>query len=256
MLLAIDIGNTTVQLGLFEGPRLGPTWRIATAHDRLADEYGVLLRALLRTRGLDGSAIRSVIIASVVPALIPVFQDLARVYFSVEPMLVGSGLKTGLRITYDSPREVGADRVVDAVAALALYGPPPLIVVDFGTATVFDAIDREGSYLGGAIAPGIGVAADALFERASRLSRVELQRPENAIGRNTASAVQAGIIFGYVGLVEGIIERFRAELGGGRVIGTGGWAERIAKETTAVEVVAPDLTLEGLRLIHEMNAGG
>ena len=255
MLLAIDIGNTTVQLGLFEGAQLGPTWRIATAHDRLTDEYGVLLRALLRNQRLDPTAVQAVSMASVVPALIPVFQDVSRAYFDVEPLLVGSGVKTGLRITYDSPREVGADRVVDAVAALALYGPPPLIVVDFGTATVFDAIDGEGSYLGGAIAPGIEVAADALFERASRLSRVELQRPQNAIGRNTASAVQSGIIFGYVGLVEGIIERFKAELGGGRVIGTGGWAARIAEETTAVEVVAPDLTLEGLRLIYEMNAG-
>jgi type III pantothenate kinase len=255
MLLAIDIGNTTVQLGLFDGAKLGPTWRIATAHDRLEDEYGVLLRALLRTREIDPQTIQAVVIASVVPALIPVFRGVASSYFGVEPMLVGSGLKTGLRITYDSPREVGADRVVDAVAALALYGPPPLIVVDFGTATVFDAIDREGDYLGGAIAPGIGVAADALFERASRLSRVELQRPESAIGRNTEAAVQSGIIFGYVGLVEGIIERFKAELGGGRVIGTGGWAERIAEETKAVEVVAPDLTMEGLRLIYDMNAG-
>ena len=255
MLLAIDIGNTTIQLGLFDGAKLGPTWRIATSHDRLADEYGVLLRALLRTREIDPQTIQAVVIASVVPALIPVFRDVASSYFGVEPMLVGSGLRTGLRITYDSPREVGADRVVDAVAALALYGPPPLIVVDFGTATVFDAIDREGDYLGGAIAPGIGVAADALFERASRLSRVELHRPESAIGRNTEAAVQSGIIFGYVGLVEGIIERFKAELGGGRVIGTGGWAERIAEETKAVEVVAPDLTMEGLRLIYDMNVG-
>ena len=169
MLLAIDIGNTTVQLGLFDGAQLGPTWRIATAHDRLADEYGVLLRALLRTQRRDPTDVQAVIIASVVPALIPVFQEVSQAYFAVEPLLVGSGIKTGLRITYDSPREVGADRVVDAVAALALHGPPPLIVVDFGTATVFDAIDREGSYIGGSIAPGIGVAAEALFERASRL---------------------------------------------------------------------------------------
>ena len=255
MLLAIDIGNTTVQLGLFDGAQLGPTWRIATAHDRLADEYGVLLRALLRTQRRDPTDVQAVIIASVVPALIPVFQEVSQAYFAVEPLLVGSGIKTGLRITYDSPREVGADRVVDAVAALALHGPPPLIVVDFGTATVFDAIDREGSYLGGAIAPGIGVAADALFERASRLSRVELQRPERTIGRNTAAAVQSGIIFGYVGLVEGIIKRFQAELGGGRVIGTGGWAARIAQETKAVEILAPNLTLEGLQMLYEMNAG-
>ncbi len=256
MLLAIDIGNTTVQLGLFTGDRLGPTWRLATAHERLADEYGVLLQALLRTKGIEQEAVDGVIIASVVPALAPVFQEVCRRYFGVEPLLVGGGLKTGLRIVYDSPREVGADRVVDAVAALQHHGPPPLIVVDFGTATVFDAIDREGSYIGGSIAPGIGVAAEALFERASRLYRVELQRPESAIGSNTVAAVQSGILFGYVGLVEGMISRFKAELGGGRVIGTGGWAEQIAQETTAVDVVAPDLTLEGLRILYALNIEG
>lgn len=256
MLLAVDIGNTTVQAGVFQGANLGPTWRLATDHDRLVDEYGILLHSLLRTQKVPLDSVDGAIIASVVPQLVPVFQEVCQRYFAVEPMVVGVGLRTGLRISYDTPREVGADRVVDAVAALYLFPPPPLIVVDFGTATVFDAIDREGTYIGGAIAPGIGIAAETLFERASRLFRVELQRPKAAIGRNTVAAMQSGIIFGYVGLVEGIIRRFHEELGASRVIGTGGWAQRIAQETTMVDVVEPNLTLIGLRLLYEMNREG
>lgn len=256
MLLAIDIGNTTIQAGTFADGELGPTWRLATDHDRLADEYGMLLASLLRAEGVSPDAIDAAILATVVPDLLPVFQAVCRRYFKVEPIVVSSTLRTGIQIRYDRPSEVGADRIVDAVAALDRHGPPPLIVVDFGTATVFDAIDADGDYLGGAIAPGIGIAAQALFDRASRLSQVDLERPSRAIGRNTEEAIQSGILFGYVGLVEGIITRFKAELGGGRVIGTGGWAQRISKETTAVEIVDPDLTLYGLQLLYRMNAEG
>jgi type III pantothenate kinase len=178
---------------------------------------------------------------------------LTRRYFGTVPLVVGSGVRTGLRILYDNPRDVGADRVIDAVAAIKLYGPP-LIVVDCGTATVFDAISREGDYLGGAIAPGIGIAAEALFQRASKLYHVELEKPKQAIGKNNVHALQSGIMFGYLGLVEGIVERFQRELGGGaKVIGTGGYAPIIARETTVIDAVNINLTLTGLRLIHELN---
>ena len=256
MLLAIDIGNTTIQAGVFADGALGPSWRLAADHDRLADEYGILLASLLRAAGRAPADVDGAVIGSVVPVLLPVFQSVVRRFFEVEPVIVGSTVRTGLRIRYDRPNEVGADRIVDAVAARARHGPPPLIVVDFGTATVFDAVNAEGDYLGGAIAPGVGIAAEALFARASRLARVDLERPSRAIGRTTEEAVQSGILFGYVGLVEGIISRFKAELGGGRVVGTGGWAERIGRETTAVDVVDPDLGLWGLQLVYGMNAEG
>ena len=184
------------------------------------------------------------------------FPDDCRRFFDVEPVVVGSTIRTGMRIRYEHPNEVGADRIVDAIAARDRHGPPPLIIVDFGTATVFDAIDANGDYLGGAIAPGVGIAAEALFSRASRLARVELERPAQAIGRTTTESIQSGILFGYVGLVEGIIARFKAELGGGRVVGTGGWADRIARETRAVDVVDQDLSLWGLRRVYQLNAEG
>jgi type III pantothenate kinase len=182
-----------------------------------------------------------------------VFDQVCRRYFDVRPLMVGTGVRTGLRILYDSPREVGADRVADAVAAIHMYGPP-LILVDLGTAAVFDAISKEGDYLGGAIAPGLTIAAEALFRRAAKLYRVELARPKTAIGRNTVAAVQSGLIFGYVGLVEGIVARFKEELGGNaKVVATGGWAELLALETTVIDVVDPNLTLTGLRIIYELN---
>lgn len=256
MLLVIDVGNTTIQAGVFRNGEPGPTWRLATDHERLADEYGALLTALLATEALRPAEVDGVIIATVVPALLPVFQDLCRRTFGTEPLVVGPAMRTGLRIRIENVNELGADRLADAVAAVARHGPPPLIVVDFGTATVFDAIDANGDYVGGAISPGISVAAGALFERASRLARVELIRPPRAIGQSTEAAVQSGILFGYVGLVEGIVSRFKAELGGGRVIATGGWAERIASETAVLDVVDPDLTLHGLQLLYRMNAEG
>ena len=256
MLLVIDIGNTTIQAGVFSAGTLGPTWRMSTDHDRLTDEYGILLASFLRMEKQQPEDVVGAIISSVVPVLQPVFQEVCRRYFHVEPLVVGPALRTGLRIHYKPPDAVGADRIVDAVAALDRHGPGPLIVVDFGTATVFDAIDANGDYLGGAISPGVGVAAEALFRRAARLAPVDLERPPRAIGQNTANAIQSGILFGYVGLVEGVITRFKAELGGGKVIGTGGWAPRIAKETKAVDVVDSDLTLHGLHLLYTMNVTG
>ncbi len=252
MLLALDIGNTNVTIGVFDGAQVRSTWRIATDLERLADEYAVLLLGLLRNDGIEPSAIDEAIMACVVPDLTPIFENLCRRYFRTEPLVVGTGTKTGVRILYDNPREVGADRIVDVVAALKLYGPPPLIIVDFGTATVFDAVNAEGDYLGGAIAPGIGISSEALYERAAKLYRVELERPRSAIGKNTIAAIQSGTLFGYVGLIEGVVARFKQELGGtARVIATGGWAELLAKETTVFDAVDTNLTLTGLRLIFE-----
>jgi type III pantothenate kinase len=189
----------------------------------------------------------------VVPDLEPVYEQICQRYFGIHPLHVGTGVRTGLKILYDTPRDVGADRVADAVAAIHEYGTP-LIVVDLGTATVFDAVNREGEYLGGAIAPGLGIASEALFRRAAKLYRVELDRPKSAIGRNTITAIQSGILFGYVGLIEGIVARMQEELGGdAKVIGTGGYAEVIARETKVIDHVNANLTLDGLRMIHEMN---
>ena len=253
MLLAIDVGNTNVTLGVFEGEKLKASWHLAPDINRLADEYGVLMGNLLAHQGIGCEEIDAAVIASVVPDLDPIFESVCRRYFSVRPLVVSAGVRTGLRILYDSPREVGADRVADAVAAIRLYRPP-LIVVDLGTATVFDAISKDGDYVGGAIAPGLAIAAEALFQRAARLYRVELARPTSAIGCNTVAAVQSGVIFGYVGLVEGIVGRFKEELGQeAKVVATGGWAEAIAAETPVIDVVDTDLTLTGLRFIYEMN---
>lgn len=254
MLLALDVGNTNITIGAFEGSTLKARWRIATEADRLADEYAVTLINLFRLRSLEAGAFDSAVLASVVPSLTPVFEEVCRRYFKADPVTVGTGSRTGLRILYDSPRDVGADRVVDAVAALKLYGPPPLIIVDFGTATVFDALNADGDYLGGSIAPGISIAAQALFEKASLLWTVKLERPRSAIGKNTVNALQSGIMFGYVGLVEGIVQRFKEELGGkATVVATGGLAEVIARETDVIDHIDQDLTLVGLRLIHDMN---
>ena len=254
MLLALDVGNTNTTIGIFEGEEIRATWRLATDAERLADEYAVIVLGLLRAEGIELGAIRQGIMASVVPDLTPVFEQLCQRYFHIDPMVVGTGTRTGVRILYDNPREVGADRIVDVVAALKYYGPPPLIIVDFGTATVFDAVSADGDYLGGAIAPGIGISSEALFERAAKLYRVEFDRPKSAIGKNTMTSIQSGTMFGYVGLIEGMVARFKKELGGkARVIATGGWAERLAKETRIFDAVDANLTLTGLRLIHEMH---
>jgi type III pantothenate kinase len=254
MLLAIDVGNTTITVGLFEGETLRATWRIATEHQRLADEYAVILLALLNAEGVRPEDVQHVAMASGVPDLVPVFEGLCRDRLGADALVVGTGTRTGVKILYDSPRDVGADRVADVVAATKRYGPPPLIIVDLGTGLVFDAVSKDGDYLGGAIAPGVHVAAEALYERAAKLYPVELSAPPAAIGKNTIGAVQSGLMFGYVALIEGMVARFQAELGGGaKVIGTGGWAGLFAKETKVFDVVDPDLTLHGLRLIYELN---
>ncbi len=254
MLLTLDIGNTNVTIGVFDGDHTKATWRVATDHERLADEYAVSLLGLLRAEEIAPSDISGAVMACVVPELVTVFDQLCRRYFKVEPLVIGTGTKTGVRILYDNPREVGADRIVDVVAAVHEYGPPPLIIVDVGTATVFDAVSAEGEYLGGAIAPGIGISSDALFSRAAKLYRVELERPKTAIGKNTVAAIQSGTLLGYVGLIEGMVVRFKKELGGeAKVIGTGGWAQLISQETSVFDAVDADLTLKGLRLLYEMN---
>ncbi len=256
MLLAIDVGNTTTTIGLFDGDSLRATWRIATGHERLADEYAVILLGLLNVQGITAEDVSDGVLSSVVPDLAPVFETLCREHLGVRPLVVDTGTRTGVRILYDSPRDVGADRVADVVGAMRRHGPPPLIIVDLGTGLVFDAVSAEGDYLGGAIAPGIGVASEALFERAAKLHPVELTRPPSAIGKNTVGAIQSGLLFGYVDLIEGMVERFKKELGGeARVVGTGGWAELIARETQVFDAVDPDLTLHGLRFIHEANRG-
>jgi type III pantothenate kinase len=252
--LALDVGNTTITIGLFEQAELRTTWRIATEHRRLADEYAVILLGLFAAEKLTASDVDAAALVSVVPDLEPVFETFCRRRLNVKPLVVGTGTKTGVRILYDSPRDVGADRIADVVGATTLYGPPPLVIVDLGTGLVFDAVSADGDYQGGAIAPGVGIAAEALYERAAKLYPVELSRPVSAIGKNTVHAIQSGLLFGYVGLIEGMVARFKEELGGqAKIVGTGGWSELFARETNVFDVVDPDLTLHGLRLIYELN---
>lgn len=254
-LFCVDIGNTNVVMGLYRGEELLTHWRIATDHQRMADEYGMLILDLFERSAQDPASVEGVIVASVVPPLTGVFQKLSERYFRQTPLVVGAGAESGVRILLDHPSEVGADRVVNAVAAYHRYGGPAC-VVDLGTATTFDLISADGDYLGGAIAPGVGIAAEALFERTAKLPRIDLVRPPSAIGKNTVQAMQSGLLFGYVGLVEGLVARFRAELGPEmRVIATGGLASLIAAETPVIEAVDPWLTLEGLRLIWAVNRG-
>jgi type III pantothenate kinase len=254
MLLCVDIGNTNITIGLYDGKKLGPRWRLATNHERMPDEFGIQLVSLLEHKGVHPGEVDCVALASVVPPLTDKWVQVSQVYLNCDPLVVNSDIHTGVKILYEQPELVGADRIVDAAAAFRLYGGPACIV-DFGTATTFDAISPEGHYLGGAIAPGIGIASEALFQRTAKLPRVELARPPFAIGRNTTHAMQSGLLFGYVGLVEGMVNRFREELGANmKTIGTGGLAELIAKETVVIEHVAPWLTLDGLRLIYDMNS--
>lgn len=253
MLLAVDVGNTNITLGVYDGHELLSAWRLGTVQGRMADEYGLQMVGLLQHKGLDPEMIHGAALASVVPPLTPTILEALDRYLGQQPLVVGTGVKTGVRIRYEDPKGVGADRVADAAAVCDRYGPPAC-VVDFGTATTFDAIDAQGDYLGGAIAPGIGIAADALYRNTAKLTRVELVRPPSAIGRNTVNAMQSGLLYGYVGLVEGMVERFRRELGPGMsVIGTGGLASVIAQETDVIQHIDPWLTLEGLRLIWELN---
>ena len=253
MLLAIDIGNTNITLGLYQGKDLGPRWRMATAYDHMPDEYGLQLLGLLAHAGHKVEDVTGICLASVVPPITGKIIEACRQYLNLEPLVVDAGIKTGVRVRYEDPRTVGADRIVDAVAVLHLYGTPAC-VVDFGTATTFDAIAENGDYLGGAIAPGIGIASEALFQRAAKLPRVDLQKPPSVIGRNTVHSMQSGLLYGYVGLVEGMVVRFRQELGPNmKVIATGGLADVVANETSAIQIVAPWLTLDGLQIIWDMN---
>ncbi len=253
MLLCIDIGNTNITLGLYNGETLGPRWRLATDHDRMPDEFAMQLLGLLNFAGLATAAIDGIALASVVPPLTGKWVEVCRNYLQYEPLVVDATVQTGMRVLYEPANAVGADRLVDAVAVYRIYGGPACIV-DFGTATTFDAITAGGDYLGGAIAPGIGISADALFQRAAKLPKVDLARPPTAIGRNTIHAIQSGLLFGYVGLVEGMVARFRAELGPTmKVIATGGLAGLIANETPVLEHIAPWLTLDGLRMVYAMN---
>ena len=255
MLLAIDIGNTNITLGVFDKDNLRATWRMATETNRTPDQYGVELLALLHHRDINRAEITEIAVCSVVPPLLGTFVDLCTRYFHIPPFVVGPGIKTGVRIRMDNPKEVGADRIIDAIAAHALYGGP-IIIVDLGTAITFDTISKEGDYLGGAIAPGLPIAAEALFTHTAALPRIQLIPPKRAIGTNTIDAMQSGLIFGYVGLIEGIIARIQSELGGKvLVVATGGYASLFSAKTNIFDKVNSDLTLIGLRLVHEMNKG-
>jgi type III pantothenate kinase len=251
MLLVIDIGNTNTSLGVFDGEILVANWRLTTARERTGDEWGVHTRNLFALAGLDFKSIDAIAIASVVPPLNFTLKRMAEVYFQVTPLFVDHTIETGVPILYQPPSDVGADRIVDAVAAIHKYGAP-CIVVDFGTATTFDAINAAGEYLGGVITPGITISSDALFQRAAKLPRVEIKRPQKVIGSATVEAMQSGLYYGYVGLVDDILRRMIAELGGApRVIATGGLAPLIAKGSGFIETVDETLTLEGLRLVYE-----
>jgi len=251
MLIAFDIGNTTVAIGVYEGPKLIRDWHVRSDRDKTCDEYGVILLNLLRFAGIDTETIKAAIISSVVPPLTPIFQTLSRTTLGVRPFVVGPGLRTGMPILYDAPSEVGADRVVAAVAAHEKYGGP-CIVVDFGTATTFDAVSAKGEYLGGAIAPGIQISAEALYLKTAKLPRIEIRKPAGVIGKTTVASMQSGLYFGYLGLTQTIIAEIRKELGGSvKVVATGGFGEQIAAEVAAIDAFEPNLVLDGLRIIYE-----
>ncbi len=253
MLLVIDVGNTNISFGVFDGAVLQHHVRCESARSRTPDEYAVLVRAMLDMRGVDPRAIDAAIVASVVPTLTDTMVGLVRRAFGREALVVGPGIKTGMAILYENPREVGADRIVNAVAAYE-WAKGAVIVVDFGTATTFDCVTPKGEYLGGVITPGVQISAEALFSRAARLHRVEFALPPRVVGRNPVHSMQSGIVYGYAGLVDGLVSRLRKELGYPcRVIATGGLARLIAPQTESIEVVDDDLTLTGLRLIHERN---
>ena len=253
MLLAVDIGNTNITLGVFDGDEIRATYRLATHVNQMPDEYAVLIISLLQNRGINTSDITEGAISCVVPPLITTFNELFQKYFNIVPLAVGPGVKTGIRIRIDNPRGVGSDRIANAAGARSLY-KGPIIVVALGTATAFDTVSKEGDYLGGALAPGIGIAAEALSTRTAALPRVELARPKRAIGTTTLAAMQSGLIFGYAGLIDGVVARIQKELGEkATVVATGGYASIIAKETKVINKVNPNLTLIGIRVIHDLN---
>ncbi len=253
-LLAIDIGNTNVHLGLWRNNKWQPSWRARTVPDKMPDEYAVLVRSFLSSADLGYGAISGVIISSVVPLLTGTFVELVRRYIEIEPLVVTHQTKTGIKIAIDQPEQAGADRIVNTAAVVALYGGPA-IVIDFGTATTFDIVSADGAYRGGAIAPGIVIAHDALVERTARLHKVDLVPPPCAIGTNTIHAMQSGIFWGYVSLVEGLVVRLKKAMGDEKimVIATGGLAPLFDQHTDVIDLIAPELTLDGLRIIYEMN---
>jgi type III pantothenate kinase len=256
MLLALDVSNTTIKAGLFRGAEIVADWRFATERAKLADEYGMLLLSLFEAGGFRAADVTGVAISCVVPPLKAVFEQFAKRYLKLDALVVGLGIKTGLVLAIDNPKEVGADRIVNTLATHTFYGGPA-IAIAFGTATVFDCISAEGEYLGGAIAPGMVGALESLTRSAAQLYQVELIRPKRAIGKNTVEVMQSGLVLGYAGLVEGLVRRLKREMtapeGRIRVIATGGLAEVVAPETPAIDLIDPQLTLKGLRLIYELN---
>lgn len=257
MLLVIDVGNTNIVFGVYDGEKLLNNWRITSDKDRTSDEYGLLFDQTFKYNGLKSEDVEHVIISSVVPPLMHTLPTMSRRYFNIDPLLVGPDIKTGMDIKYDNPKEVGADRIVNAIAGYEKYGGP-LIIVDSGTAITFDAIGEDGSYLGGVITPGIRISSEALFLRTAKLPKVELAKPDNIIGKNTVNSIQSGLVYGYIGMIDYIIEKMIKELKcigkDVRVIATGGFSTLISNESKYIEIIDSFLTLEGLRLIYERNS--